>query len=198
VPGPEAIPAPPCWLPDSAETSDPAWRPDLTVVDLGWDATRPETAGRGAGAWLRAGLPMPQVILALAPTRVSLSRAEVACHRLAPRVEAGELAPIRQLVVSGARRWPKGVAGAAVTHLTHLVSHAVFLPHDDELATGGIGQAPIPTRLRKPAATVLSRCTEPPGAPPGAFPAPGPPAPRSDSEGATGPEGPGLGTVVVS
>jgi hypothetical protein len=167
-----AVPGPHAWLSPEARDGG-GWRPQVTVVDIGWDATRVAACPWiGAGQWLRAGAPMPAPVLAVRPTLPGLEHGELVAARLSAWVGSGDIAPLTQLVVSGARRWPKSIVGASGPHLAGLVDEAVFLLGDDDLALSGVTEAPLPERLRKPAAALLQRCApDVGGAPdtPGAF-----------------------------
>jgi hypothetical protein len=186
VTSPGAAPPPAWWLPpDDAEHGESGWRPDVTIVDAGWDAARLAACPAIAAAqWLRAGEPMPTPLLVARPARPSLTQAEVICSRLAPWVAGGSIAPIGRLVMAGAKRWPKGVPGAAGTHLAGLLDDAVFLPHDDEIAAGGVTEAPMPARLCKAMNPLLAW----PGGDPQetAFPAPGSTETSTAGESAVG------------
>jgi hypothetical protein len=120
------------------------WRPVVrelhaTVVDIGHDAWRVSAHPLvGAGEWLRRGTPAPRPVLVVRPTRPSLVHAEQVLARLEAWVEIGAATPPAQLVVMGAKRWPAGVAGVAGRRLARLVEGAVFVPHDAELAVGGV------------------------------------------------------------
>jgi hypothetical protein len=120
------------------------WRPVVrelhaTVVDIGHDAWRVSAHPLiGAGEWLRWGTPAPRPVLVVRPTRPSLVHAEQVLARLEAWVEIGAATPPVQLVVMGAKRWPAGVAGVAGRRLARLVEGAVFVPHDAELAVGGV------------------------------------------------------------
>jgi hypothetical protein len=156
VAAPGAVPGPAAWLPP--EVAQGGWGPQVTVVDVGWDAARVAACpGIGAGQWLRAGAPMPAPVLVARATRPSLGRAEVVCGRLAPWVAAGDIAGIGQLAVTGVRRWPGGLPAAAGAHVAALTGRAVFLPGDDQLALSGVGEAGLPGRLRRAAAVLLER-----------------------------------------
>ena len=120
------------------------WRPAVrelhaTVVDIGHDAWRVSAHPLiGAGEWLRRGTPAPRAVLVVRPTRPSLVHAEQVLARLEAWVEIGAATPPAQLVVMGAKRWPAGVVGVAGRRLARLVEGAVFVPHDAELAVGGV------------------------------------------------------------
>lgn len=126
------VPPPPLWLPELSPLH-------VTVVDLshdGWRATANPLAG--AGGWLRRGAPASRPILVVRPTRPSLRLAEQVLARLDPWVEFGTAVAPVQLVVTGAKRWPAGVVGAAGRCLEPLVESAVFVPHDFDVEIGGI------------------------------------------------------------
>jgi hypothetical protein len=129
---PGMVPAPRFWRPPVPELH-------ATVVDVGHDAWRVSAHPLiGAGEWLRRGTPAPRPVLVVRPTRPSLIHAEQVLARLGAWVEIGAVAAPAQLVVMGAQRWPVGVAGVAGRRVAGLVEGAVFVPHDPELAVGGI------------------------------------------------------------
>lgn len=137
------------------------WRPPVrtvhvTVVDMALDPWRiAANPIVGAGAWLRAGTPAPRPILVVRPSRPSLLLAEQLLARLEPWVTAGVATPPHQLAVMGASRWPPGVAGAAGRRVAALAERAIFIPHDTEIALGGVTSAPTPPRLRAALTPVL-------------------------------------------
>lgn len=138
------------------------WRPplplDATVVDLGhdpWRVTAHPLAG--AGTWLRRGTPQPRPVLVVRPSRPSLLHAEQVLARLDPWVSSAAVSAPVQLVVMGAKRWPRGVAGAAGRRVNTLLSDAVFVPHDHDLAASGITAAVTPARLREAVTPMLRR-----------------------------------------
>ncbi len=139
------------------------WRPPVdgvhvTVVDLGHDAWHVTADPRaGAGAWLRRGTPHPRPVLVARATRPSLQHAEQILARLEPFLSSADISPVTQLVVSGVKRWPAGVAGAAGRRVTALLESAVFVPHDAELAVSGITAAVTPQRLRQAVTPTLRR-----------------------------------------
>jgi hypothetical protein len=55
----------------------------------------------------------------------------------------------------GAKRWPAGVAGVAGRRVAGLVEGAVFVPHDPELAVGGITAQLTPAPARDAVAPLL-------------------------------------------
>jgi hypothetical protein len=129
---PGMVPPPRFWRPAARELH-------ATVVDIGHDAWRVSAHPLiGAGEWLRWGTPAPRPVLVVRPTRPSLVHAEQVLARLEAWVEIGAATPPVQLVVMGAKRWPAGVAGVAGRRLARLVEGAVFVPHDAELAVGGV------------------------------------------------------------
>lgn len=139
------------------------WRPgerqiDVTIVDVGhdpWRVTAHPLAG--AGAWLRPGTPSPRPILVVRPTVPSLTHAEQILARLDPWVRLYAVVPPVQLVVVGAKRWPAEVSGSA-GHRTHnILPDALFLPHDQTVATRGITAEVTPARLRSAAVDLLRR-----------------------------------------
>lgn len=138
---PGMVPPPPAWLPDL----DPL---HATVVDIGHDGWR-ATANPlvGAGGWLRFGAPAPRPVLVVRPTRPSLRHAEQVLSRLDLWVSAGMAVAPFVMVVTGAKRWPAGVVGAAGHRLTRLIEDAVFLPHDPQVEVSGVTDALLPDRL---------------------------------------------------
>lgn len=138
---PAMVPPPPRWLPELTA-------PHVTVVDIGhdgWRATANPLAG--AGGWLRCGMPPSRPVLVVRPTRPSLRHAEQVLARLGPWVDFGAAAAPVQLVVTGAKRWPAGVVGAAGRCLTPLVDTAVFIPHNDDVELGGVTDALLGDKL---------------------------------------------------
>ncbi|GAB3680845.1 hypothetical protein [Saccharopolyspora tripterygii] len=129
-----------------------------TVVDLGHDAWRVAAHPlAGAGAWLRAGTPMPKPVLVCRATRPSLLHAEQVLARLDAWNRAGATTPPTQLVVVAAKRWPTGVRGSAGRRVSALFDDALFLPHDPDIATSGISAEVTPTRLRAAITPLLRR-----------------------------------------
>jgi hypothetical protein len=59
------------------------------------------------------------------------------------------------LLVVGARRWPKGVAGTAGRRTNVLLPDAVFFPHDRDVAKRGVTADVTPSSLRSPAEHLL-------------------------------------------
>ncbi|MEC3981988.1 hypothetical protein [Amycolatopsis sp. H20-H5] len=98
--------------------------------------------------------------------------------RLDPWIQAGiAVAPVH-LVVTGARKWPPAVAGAAGHRVQQLMADATFLPHDADIAAHGITAAVTPKRLRASVTAALRRT--------GALTAPcSPPDTRADRGRAT-------------
>lgn len=146
------VPGPLWWLP----TSRP---PQVTVVDLGWDPW--EVAAhplRGPGSWLERMTDLDDdsdeeqttaqrsPVLVCQATRPSLAHAEQTLCRLAPWVRARQVDPVSHLVVSGAKRWPRGVDGVGGRELTALGA-PTFMPHDREVAIAGVGPGPLPRRV---------------------------------------------------
>ncbi|MFR9802603.1 hypothetical protein ACL02T_09910 [Pseudonocardia sp. RS010] len=138
---PSQVPPPPQWLPEV----DPL---HVTVVDIGHDGWR-TTANPllGAGGWLRRGTPAPRPILVVRPTRPSLRHAEQVLARLDPWISRGVALPPFQLAVTGAKRWPGGVTGAAGRRLDPLLDDALFIPHDSELEIGGVTDELVPDKV---------------------------------------------------
>lgn len=148
---PGMVPPPRFWRP-------PIGRPDVTVIDLGHDPWRiAANPLLGAGAWLRPGDPAPRPVLVVRPSRPSLLHAEQLLARLETWSALGVITPPAQLLVTGAKRWPAGVAGAAGRRVSALLEHAVFLPHEPDLAAAGITAEVTPLRLRQAIAPVLRR-----------------------------------------
>lgn len=140
---PGLVPPPQFWMP-------PDSTPQATVVDLSYDAWRLAAQPlSGPGAWLRNGSPTPRPILLVRPSRPSLVQAEQVLARLETWTATGIAVAPDALVVVGAKKWPDGVAGAAGRRVSALLDSAVFLPHDKEIATGGIGPDITPARLRE-------------------------------------------------
>ncbi|ODU23090.1 MAG: hypothetical protein ABS80_16065 [Pseudonocardia sp. SCN 72-51] len=148
---PGMVPAPPQWLPEV----DPL---HVTVVDVGHDGWRAAASPlAGAGGWLRLGTPAQRPLLVVRPTRPSLRHAEQVLARLEPWVTVGAATYPYQLVVVGAKRWPAGVVGAAGRRLEPMTETAVFLPHDDDVAIGGVTPELLPHRLLDALAPLLTR-----------------------------------------
>ncbi|WP_328617281.1 hypothetical protein OHS18_13665 [Amycolatopsis sp. NBC_00355] len=146
---PMIFPSPAYWHPGGRSI-------DVTVVDIGHDPWRlASNPALGPGRWLRVGSPSPIPALVVRPTVPGLAHAEQVLARLAPWVRAGEVTPPTQLLVVGADRWPKGVAGTAGRRTSVLLPDAVFFPHDREVATHGITADVTPTSLRSPAEHLL-------------------------------------------
>ncbi|MCI2421080.1 hypothetical protein MOQ72_26915 [Saccharopolyspora sp. K220] len=148
---PGMVPPPPCW-------QSPFGPSQVTVIDLAHDSWRlaahPLT---GAGQWLRHGTPSPRPLLVCRATRPSVTAAEQVLARLEHWVAAGVAVAPAQLVVTGDRRWPAGVAGVAGRRLAALVEDAVFLPWDRDLARSGITDTPTPAGLRAAVTPLLRR-----------------------------------------
>lgn len=131
---------------------------EATVVDLSHDAWRVAAHPlAGAGAWLRAGTPMPRPVLVCRATRPSLLHAEQLLARLDAWNSTGTTTPPAQLVVVGAKRWPTGVPGGAGRRVSALLDDALFLPHDPAIATSGITAEATPKRLREAITPLLRR-----------------------------------------
>ncbi len=149
---PGMVPPPAFWQPPQDNT------PQVTVVDLSHDPWRLAAHPlAGAGNWLRNGTPCPRPLLVCRATRPSLVHAEQVLARLEPWVTCGAAVPPAQLVVTGAKRWPTGVVGTAGRRVQPLLDQAVFLPHDAELAVGGITDDLVPARLREALSPPLRR-----------------------------------------
>ncbi|MFJ1768035.1 hypothetical protein ACIOD2_47500 [Amycolatopsis sp. NPDC088138] len=147
---PVLFPPPPYWHPGGGRSVD------VTVVDIGHDIWRLATdPALGPGQWLRVGSPSPIPALVVRPTVPGLAHAEQVLARLAPWVRVAAVTPPTQLLVVGARRWPKGVAGTAGRRTSVLLSDAVFFPHSREVATHGITADVTPSSLRTQAEHLL-------------------------------------------
>ncbi|WP_410591821.1 hypothetical protein [Amycolatopsis sp. lyj-23] len=147
---PVVFPPPPYWHPGGD------WSVDATVVDIGHDPWRLATdPALGAGQWLRTGSPSPIPALVVRPSVPGLAHAEQVLARLEPWVRAGAVTPPTQLLVVGARWWPKGVAGTAGRRTNVLLPEAVFFPHDRGLAVQGVTEDVTPPSLRSPAEHLL-------------------------------------------
>lgn len=139
------------------------WRPavdplHVTVVDVGHDGWRAAANPLlGAGAWLRRGIPATRPVLVVRPSRPSLRHTEQVLARLDPWVRSGAVSPPCQLVVVGAKRWPRGVVGAAGRRVEPLLRDAIFVPHDGAVAAGGVVDEPLGARVRRPLARLLVR-----------------------------------------
>ncbi|QKV74225.1 hypothetical protein [Amycolatopsis sp. Hca4] len=146
---PVLFPAPPYWHPSDREV-------DVTVVDIGHDPWRLATDPvLGPGQWLRVGSPSPIPALVVRPTVPGLAHAEQVLARLAPWVRTAAVTPPTQLLVVGARRWPKGVAGTAGRRTSILLPDTVFFPHDRDVAERGVTEQVTPCSLRAPAEQLL-------------------------------------------
>lgn len=145
---PVLFPPPPYWHPGRGV--------DVTVVDVGHDPWRlADDPALGPGQWLRVGSPSPIPALVVRPTVPGLAHAEQVLARLAPWARAGAVTPPTQLLVVGARRWPKGVAGTAGRRTSILVPDAVFFPHDRDLSVHGVTADVTPSPLRASAEALL-------------------------------------------
>ena len=141
---PAMVPPPPAWLPDRGPVH-------VTVVDVGHDGWRAAADPLlGAGGWLRRGQPATLPILVVRPTRPSLQQAEQVLARLYRWVNARVAEPPAQLVVVGARRWPRGVTGAAGRLLDPLIPDAVFVPLHRRVEFGGVTGDLLPTHSPLP------------------------------------------------
>ncbi|WP_410626173.1 hypothetical protein [Amycolatopsis sp. cmx-8-4] len=146
---PAMFPPPPFWHPGGRSV-------DVTVVDIGHDPWRLAIdPALGPGQWLRVGSPSPIPALVVRPSVPGLAHAEQVLARLEPWVRAGAITPPTQLLVVGARRWPKGVAGTAGRRTSVLLSDALFFPHDRAVAVRGITADVTPPSLRSPAVHLL-------------------------------------------
>lgn len=139
---PGAVPPPRFWRPAAREVH-------ATIVDIGHDAWRVSAHPlTGAGEWLRQGSPAPRPLLVVRATRPSLMHAEQVLARMDTWVGMEAVTPPLQLVVMGATRWPPGVAGVAGRRVAGLLEGAVFVPHDPEVAVGGITAEVTPVQVR--------------------------------------------------
>jgi hypothetical protein len=146
---PAMVPPPPGWLP----TIRPV---HATVVDVGHDGWRAAADPlAGAGCWLRRGHPVPRPMLVVRATRPSLLGAEQVLARLHRWVTAGVATPAAQLVVAGARRWPRRISGVAGRLLAGLLDDAVFLPRHPDIETGGVTADLVPRQLRSAVTPLL-------------------------------------------
>ena len=135
------VPPPPAWLPARGPV-------EATVVDVGHDGWRAAADPLlGAGGWLRWGQPGPLPVLVVRATRPSLVAAEQVLARLHRWITARVAAPPARVVVVGARRWPRGVTGAAGRRLAPLLDDAVFLPRHRQVETGGVTGDLLPRPL---------------------------------------------------
>jgi hypothetical protein len=147
---PVMFPPPPYWHPGGGRAVD------VTVVDIGHDPWRlASNPTLGPGQWLRVGSPSPIPALVVRPTVPGLAHAEQVLARLEPWVRAGAVTPPTQLLVVGARRWPKGVAGTAGRRTSVLLPETVFFPHDRAVAIRGVTADVTPPSLRSPAEHLL-------------------------------------------
>ncbi|WP_328442858.1 hypothetical protein [Amycolatopsis sp. NBC_00438] len=146
---PVIFPPPPFWHPGSRSL-------DVTVVDIGHDPWRLATdPALGPGQWLRVGSPSPIPALVVRPSVPGLAHAEQVLARLEPWVRANAVTPPTQLLVVGARRWPKGVAGTAGRRTSILLPDAVFFPHDRAVAVRGVTADVTPPALQSAAEHLL-------------------------------------------
>ena len=128
--------------------SRPRTRTRQRVVNVGHDGWRAAADPLlGAAGWLRRGQPATLPILVVRPTRPSLQQAEQVLARLYRWVTARVAEPPAQLVVVGARRWPRGVIGAAGRLLDPLIPDAVFLPLHRRVELGGVTGDLLPHQL---------------------------------------------------
>ena len=86
-------------------------------------------------------------MLVVRATRPSLRAAEQVAARLHRWVTAGVVEPVAQLVVVGARRWPRTVTGAAGRLLEPLLDDAVFLPRHRQVEIGAVTADLLPRPL---------------------------------------------------
>jgi hypothetical protein len=131
---------------------------DVTIVDVGHDSWRIAAHPLvGAGEWLRTGTPAPIPVLVVRATRPSLVHAEQTVSRMEPWISSGAATVLGQLVVTGAKRWPPGVAGSAGRRVAGLLNNAVFLPHERATAIGGVAATLTPSSLRAAVTPLLRR-----------------------------------------
>jgi hypothetical protein len=146
---PVMFPPPPYWHPGGRGV-------EVTVVDIGHDPWRLATdPALGPGQWLRVGSPSPIPALVVRATVPGLAHAEQVLARLEPWVRAGAVTPPTQLLVVGACRWSKGVAGTAGRRTSVLLPDTVFFPRDREVAAHGVTADVMPSSLRSPAEYLL-------------------------------------------
>jgi hypothetical protein len=149
------VPAPPYWLP-------PRHHVDVTVADLAPDpwsiATNPRT---GPGAWLAQVGGGTHPVLVVRPSLPGVVHAEQVLARLEYWGRQGSAVVPRQLVVVGARTWPARVAASAGARLQALIPTTIFLPHDRELAIGGVTASVTPAGLRDPLKGLLDQVLGP-------------------------------------
>jgi hypothetical protein len=147
---PAIFPPPSYWHPGGGRGID------VTVVDIGHDPWRLATdPALGPGQWLRVGSPSPIPALVVRATVPGLAHAEQVLARLEPWVRAAAVTPPTQLLVVGARRWPKGVAGTAGRRTSVLLPEALFFPHERAVAVRGVTADVTPSSLRSPAERLL-------------------------------------------
>ncbi|MEV5542806.1 hypothetical protein AB0L13_38890 [Saccharopolyspora shandongensis] len=148
---PGMVPPPPHWAPV------PMWgSAQITVADLSYDAWRlAANLFTGPGMWLRDGRPTPRPVLVVRPTRPSLRAAEQVLARLETWIAAGIAVPPIALLVTGAKRWPEGVAGAAGRRVHALMDRVVFLPQHSTVETAGITSQITPEPLRNAVTPLL-------------------------------------------
>ncbi len=148
---PGMFPAPRFWRPGPRKI-------DVTVVDIGHDPWRVGAHPlAGAGAWLRAGTPVPTPILAVRPSAPSLAHAEQVLARFEAWIRLGATVPTAQLVVVGARRWPATVTATAGIRVQKFLDSAIFLRPDPELAAHGVTAEVTPSRVRAAVLPMLQR-----------------------------------------
>ena len=138
----------PAMVPPAAGVAARRGPVHVTVVDVGHDGWRAAADPLlGAGGWLRRGHRRRCRCWWCAPPGPSLRGAEQVLARLHRWVTAGVAEPPAQLVVVGARRWPRGVTGAAGRLLEPLLDDAVFLPRHPDVETGGVTADLLPRPL---------------------------------------------------
>lgn len=149
---PEMVPPPAWWRPPVGLS------PQVTIADLGHDSWRWSAHPlSGAGEWLRQGYPVPRPIVVVRASRPSLRSAEQVLRWLDRWVDAELMPAASQLVVTGVKRWPRGVLEAAGPRVAALLPQAVLLPPSDLVARRGVTASLMPPRLRQAVAPLLHR-----------------------------------------
>ena len=129
---------------------------EVTIIDVGWDPWACLAGpAAGPGSWWACSTELPEElrpcpVLVCSPTRPSVARAQALMTRLLPWSRTQRVAEVLALVVTGAARWPAGVAGVAGREVAELP--AFFLPHHRALARHGITPDPLPARVQAGAA----------------------------------------------
>lgn len=141
----------------------PAWEwfpegtgAEITIVDVGWDPWASLASPTvGPGSWWASSAELPEElrpcpVLVCSPTRPSVARAQQLMTRLQPWSRTGRVAEVLALIVSGAARWPAGVAGVAGREVAEMP--AFFLPRHRALTRHGITPDPLSARVQTGAA----------------------------------------------